>query len=68
MSSLFTRVRDWFRTTPTLFSAHLPIPPDMRECECGEHVNIWRTYANGKIYCVDCADVREGYSHAKNID
>ena len=43
------------RTPRILFGPVLP--PDQRECpRCHEIVTIWRTYTDGRIFCVPCGE------------
>ena len=46
------------RDVPAPVAVFFPhLPPDKRECPgCGEVVDIWRTYACGRIRCVRCPE------------
>ena len=57
--STMSRLRNWFKRAPP--------PPELlpfdggpavvvKRCKtCGQHVNAWRTYADGHVACIPCA-------------
>jgi hypothetical protein len=45
------------RDVPAPVAVFFPaLPPDQRECSCGAVVTIWRTYPDGRIFCVPCGE------------